>query len=74
VADASTRTCNPQDASSGVRHVECPDQFAHAGRIDVGKPHQIQHNSPLATAKERLDPMAQFAVHRRSQRSLNFQD
>jgi hypothetical protein len=52
------RMRNLQNTTRGARHVEDTYQFPHAGRIDVRKPRQVQQNSPLATAKPCLDPLA----------------
>ena len=74
LADASVRIHNLQNATRSARRVQGADQFAHAGRINVGKSRQIQQNSPLATSKKCLDSLAQLGVHRRLKCPLNCKD
>jgi len=58
---------NPQHATGRPRNVEGTDQLAHADGIDVGHVRQIQQDSPLATSKTCLNPVAQPGVDRRPQ-------
>jgi hypothetical protein len=63
--DPSEGVGNPQNAVRGGRHVVGADQFAQSRCVEIRNACQIQQDSSLPTAEERLDPMPQISVDRR---------
>ena len=64
LADSRRRVLDPQSAVHRAGHVVCPDELAHAGRVDSWHALKVQHDASLATTEQCADVMSQLFVNR----------
>jgi hypothetical protein len=74
LANPSEGMRNPQNAIRSARHVVRSDQFTHPRCVEIRDSRQIQQDSSLTAAEERVDPMPQLGTDRRAQPALNVKD